>query len=181
MGLIKRQGPRAGDRSTAGGIIVDPIIELTQPGGPFPMGHALLTDGLGGYMLDSTLRPYLLSFGLNNRVPANGSTNCSYQGVDTSKVGLVIPFESNLIAISIAINIELSAKDSYTVEIFGRRGNAGKTLGQLVLVPGNRTAFRRDLSVEIPAGTELGARVIHTMGNSDSVFTSGLISIELEA
>jgi hypothetical protein len=33
------------------GVLIDPITELTQPGGPYPAGYTLLTDGLGGWII----------------------------------------------------------------------------------------------------------------------------------
>ncbi len=45
------RGPRKVGETKITGIVVDPLTELSQPGGPLPVGYSLQTDGLGGYFL----------------------------------------------------------------------------------------------------------------------------------
>jgi len=170
------------DVGGAGGGPVDPTIEITQPGGPFPFGHGILADGAGGYLLAPTLRPYFLGFSLPAQVGVGGTVACEHQGVDTSISGVVVPFACSLIGISVAVDEAVQPAHSYAIEIVSDPTSTPTVLGTLLLnTTDERTDFRRDLSVAISAGLEIGARFIQTAGDSSSAFTTGIVNIELEA
>ena len=172
-GLFKPTGSSpggVGDPASAGGVIVDPTVEITQPGGPFPVGHAILADGLGGYSIASTLRPYFLGFKLPAQVPLSSSVFCEYQSVATDSAGVIIPLATNLIAISVSVDAAVAASTSYDVEILSDPAGSPSVIASLSLDATERTDFRRDLSVAISAGTELGARFTQTTGSAGSLF-----------
>ena len=162
-----------------GGVIVDPLTEITQPGGPFPVGHAILADGLGGYSLAATLRPYDLGFALPGSIPGGGSRFCDFQGVATSLAGYVVTLATNIIGISVAVNV--AAVNTYAVQILlSPTAAAPVVLATLSLDGTERTDFRRDLSVAVAAGAELGARLVRTAGAGASSFNRAIIGVELE-
>ena len=182
-GLFKPTGASpggVGDPTSAGGVIVDPTVEITQPGGPFPSGHAILADGLGGYTIDSTLRPYFLSFNLPGQVGIGGTVFCEHQNVDTSSAGVIIPLASNLIAISVSVDTAVAAATDDAIEVLSDPAGAPSVLASISLDTGERTDFRRDLSVAVIAGTELGVRFVQTTGAAPSLFVTGIVNIELE-
>lgn len=168
------------DAGGAGGGLVDPTLEITQPGGPFPFGHGILADGAGSYTLAATLRPYFISFTLPAQVGIGATVDCEHQGVVTSTSGFIVPFAANLIAITISVDTAAQAAHTYDIEIVRDPTGTPVVVGTLTLDPGERTDFRRDLSVAIAAGVELGARVIQTAGTLASVFSTGIIVAELE-
>lgn len=178
------QKPGGGIAGTAvdpvgpGSVLIDPTLEITQPGGPFPYGYSILTDGAGAYVIAPTLRPYILGFSVAGGVPDGGTRYMDYQNVATSFVGVVLPLATNLIAITVAVDV-IDA-NTYDVEIVSDPTGAPVVLGTLTLDPGERTDYRRDLSVAIPAGTELGARLVRTVGAGASAFGAVAVSIELE-
>jgi len=184
-GLTKPKGPLTGAVVNLGSAalgLVDPTVELTQPGGPFDYGEAILTDGAGGYTIAPTLRPYFRSFRIPDQVPLGGIINCEYQGVLTTVAGAINPLVTNLIAITVVVGTAaIAAGTSYTVEIVRDPATAPTVIGTLVIDDGDgRSTFRRDLSVGIPAGVEIGARITQTAGASPSTFSEGIIDIELE-
>jgi hypothetical protein len=167
------------DPASPAGVIIDPLLELTQPGGPFPYGHAILTDGGGNYVIAPTLRPYIVGFTIVGGVPGGGLRFLDYQNVATLSAGFVLPFAANLMGISVAV--DTVAVNSYNIEILRNPTVAAPiVLGTLSLDTGERTDFRRDLSVAIPAGAEIGARMVLSAGAGASAFLSGVVSVELE-
>jgi len=185
MGLHKPAGGASDSTDTpvrnSSGVLVDPTLEVTQPGGPFPVGDAILTDGLGGYFIGPTFRPYLLSFSLPAGIDAGGTVNCEHQGVNTSVAGIVIPFATSLIAITVSVDTAVKVAHAYDIEIVSNPAGKPVVLATLSLQPQKRTHFQRNLSVAVEAGTELGARITQTSGTLASAFSTGLVSIELEA
>lgn len=167
------------DPASPAGVIIDPLTEITQPGGPYPYGNAILTDGAGNYTIAPTLRPYIFGFTLVGGVPGGGLRFLDYQNTATSSAGLVLPFATNLIGITVAV--DAVAVNSYDIEILrDPTAAAPVVLGTLALDTGERTDFRRDLSVAIPAGAEIGARMVLSAGAGASTFLAGIISVELE-
>jgi len=168
------------DPDRIGGVIVDPLIGITQPGGPYPPFHAILTDGMGGYTIEPTLRPYFLSFKLPCKpdvfgIPAVAS-GCEHQGVDTSRVGIVLPLATNLIAISVSVYRDdpLGHDGKLTIEIFSHKSGV---IASLEVNAGEPRCFRRDLNEKIPAGDVIGARLVSTYDYRHI----GIVTIELEA
>jgi len=164
-----------------GGGLVDPTVEITQPGGPYNYGEAILTDGAGGYTIAPTLRPYFVSFRIPSCVKTGGYVDCEHQGVITSTAGFVLTLPTNLIAISVSVDLVAETDHAYIIEIVKDPTGDSVVVGSLVLEPKERYAFRRDLSVELDAGDEIGARVVHGLGARDSTFSTGIIVAEFEA
>ena len=161
--------------------MVDPTVEITQPGGPFPYGEAILTDGGGGYTIAATLRPYLYDLRVPSQV-GREHIDCEFNGVSTSTVGVILPLTTNLIAITVVVDVAVRKDASYVVEVVEDSVADPKVIATLVLDASDvRKAFRRDLSVEIKAGSELGVRVRQITGERPSVFSIGRVGIELEA
>lgn len=52
-----------------GGRLVNPLIELTQPGGPYPSGYTLITDGYGGYAIVQQPDVFSFTADYNGRPP----------------------------------------------------------------------------------------------------------------
>jgi len=183
-GLYKPKGELAGtavDPGGSGSGLIDPTVEITQPGGPFGYGDAILTDGAGGYTIASTLRPYLFSFKIPAQVGIGGTVDCEHGGVVTTSAGLVIPLGTNLIAITVSVDVAVQAAHTYDIEIVRDPTGAPVVIGTLELDSADgRKTFRRDLSVGLAAGVELGARITQTAGTLASAFSEGLIGIELE-
>ena len=159
--------------------MVDPTVEIIQPGGPFPYGDAILTDGAGSYTIAPTLRPYFVSFKVPSKIEAEGLVDCEHQGVSTAVVGFPVPLSLNLIAISVVLDAPVGKGAVYHVEILR---DLTEVIGRLKITPADkRRAVRRDLSVSVQEGAELSARVVHTSGKRISTFSTGLVVIELEA
>lgn len=169
----KGQGPNPFDGRSLG--MVDPTVELTQPGGPFPYGEGLLTDGAGGYTIAPTLRPYLLSFAVPGRVYAGERLSCQHHGLDSTDVGFVTMFDSNLIGLSISVNQAVLEGNTYKVCVIVE----GEVRSTLELKQRDR-AFRRDLSEPIPAGSMIGVYVEQGASVGDSAFSAGIVGLELE-
>jgi len=166
-------------RVTVKGVVVDPLVDVTQPGGPYDYGEAILTDGAGNYTIAPTLRPYLLGFTLRGPVPDDDyGLSADYQGISTARMGLVLPFQANLIAITLAVSEP--SKNSYVFEVVQEPAEEAKVLSGIVLEQGERKVFRRDLSVEIEAGSELGVCARLEGGEGSSFFDAAIIGVELE-
>jgi hypothetical protein len=183
-GLFKPKGELTGtavDPAGGGAGLVDPLTEITQPGGPFPFGDAILADGAGSYTITSTLRPYFISFRIPSQVGIGATVDCEHQGVVTTTSGFITTLATSLIGISVSVDAAIQASHTYDIEIIRDPTGTPVVVGTLEIdsVDG-RTTFRRDLSVAVTAGTELGARITQTAGTLASVFVAGLISIELE-
>jgi len=165
-----------------GGGLVDPTVEITQPGGPYGYGEAILTDGGGSYTIAPTLRPYFISFCVPTQVGVGASVDCEHQGVPTSLVGFPVPLATNLIAIAISVDAAVQDGHAYDVEILLDPAGAAEVIGSLGIDADDKNStFRRDLSVKLDAGAELGARVAQTKGWQASAFSVGIITIELES
>jgi hypothetical protein len=161
--------------------LVDPTVEIMQPGGPYDYGFALLTDGAGSYTLAPTLRPYFLTFRLPRGVGVDESVSLHHHGVDTGRCGVPIPTTVNLIAISVAVDVKIRVGSAYVVEVFERKGDELKVIGTLEFATKDkRSALRRDLSEQINAGGELGVRIVHAKGRRAATFQEGLVTLELE-
>lgn len=162
--------------------LIDPTVELTQPGGPFPYGDTLLTDGAGSYTIGPTLRPYLITFHFSKLtgVTQGGCDYCDHQGVLTDLIGVPLPFGANIIGIAVAMSHPTEKNHRFLVEIFKIMDHANIVIATLDVGPGVRRAFRRDLSVALEAGAELGARLRHTVGETVLPFTKAIVSLELE-
>jgi len=179
-GLFKSPKTKVVVSGAAPGL-VDPTVDLTQPGGPFVYGEGILTDGGGGFTIAPTLRPYFVSFRIPSRVRSRGTVACEHQGVDTSIAGFVTTLSVNLIAISVSLDAEVPVGHSYIVEIMKKSSGKARVLASLKLEPSDeRQVFRRDLSEPISAGAEIGARVVHLAGQVESAFSTGIVVIELE-
>jgi hypothetical protein len=161
--------------------LIDPTVELTQPGGPFPYGEALLTDGAGGYTIAPTLRPYLITFRYSKStgIAPGTAAYCDHQGVLTDLLGIPIPFAANIIGVGVALSHPTEAAQTFLVEIFQIMDHANVVFATLEIGSNVRRSFRRDLSVALASGAELGARIRHTAGAGSS-FTKGIVSVELE-
>lgn len=73
------------------GILVDPLTELMQPGGPFPPGYVLLTDGMGGFViappsLGTVVRRYTGNVNVGNVVAQRGEFVNLALGTDDSRI-----------------------------------------------------------------------------------------------
>lgn len=162
--------------------LVDPTVELSQPGGPFPYGEAILTDGAGGYTIAQTLRPYLITFCFSKYtgVTLGGCDYCDHQGMSTDLIGVPIPFGANIIGVAVSLSHATKDDHRFLVEIFKIMDRTNIVIATLDVGPDVRRAFRRDLSVELEAGAEVGVRLRHTVGETLLPFTKAIISLELE-
>ena len=151
--VVRPTGPTPG--------LVDPTVELTQPG-TYPYGDTLLTDGAGGWTIGPSFRPYYISFSIPDPVPKKGTVVCWHQGVSCANAGPVVMSSVNLIGISVSLGTTIKPKRAYRVEIF-RQHEKLEVLGVLEILKGDR-GFRRDLSVEVEEGSRLGARIIQVTG-----------------
>lgn len=166
---------------TASGIApIDPIIELTQPGGPFPPGYAILSDGLGGWIIEQTFRPYFLGFAFSEAVPKLGEVWCRHQGVDTSKCGPVVTLSTNIIGLSASVDAGPLKTAAYVCEILLHTKGGLEPLAEIKLDLEDRKRHRRDLSVHLDAGAELAIRLRQVTGQRKSKFTCGHVLVELE-
>ena len=159
---------------------INPLLELTQPGGPYPPGHALLTDGMGGYDIESTFRPYFLSFAVPSAVPKLDTAWVTHHGISTETCGPVIPLSANVIALSISVTSATLPATVYLCELLARSNGKESIVGSLELLGSSKRAWRRDLSIHLDAGTELAVRVRQTEGHQRSRFSGGIIMVELE-
>lgn len=89
----------------------------------------------------------------------------------SSDVGFTPMAASTLIGCSITVNLA-HPTNTYTLEIMedptGRQGTGPLVLGSIVLSPTTRNNERRNLSVPIGLGVEIGARVRRTGGSGSS-------------
>lgn len=83
------------------GILVDPLTELMQPGGPFPPGYVLLTDGMGGFIIapsstGTVVRRYTGEVGTGSVVSQSGEYVRPALGTDDRRivVGIVEQVDS---------------------------------------------------------------------------------------
>lgn len=159
---------------------IDPLLELTQPGGPFPAGHAIITDGMGGYIIESTLRPYLLSFSLTESVPKQGVAWFSHAGVSSEDCGPILPVSANLVAVSLSTDKSALKAASYECEVLERVESSWKLLTTLRLEGSTRKKLVEGISVPLPKGTEIGVRVSQKSGSRKSRFSAGVLLLELE-
>jgi len=159
--------------------MVDPTVELTQPGGPYPYGDALLTDGAGGYTIAPTLRPYLLTFSIPGRLGHNEQRACLHQGVDSLVSGVVLTTAANLIGLAVSVDQPVHV-GAYRVEALLLTDDGPRLLGAVDLDGGKRRNVEVGLNIPISAGSEVGVRVLQTAGNLDSPFSTGIVTVELE-
>jgi hypothetical protein len=159
--------------------MVDPTVELTQPGGPFDYGEALLTDGRGGYTIAPSLRPYFLGYAIPRQLEQGEALACEHHGVDSTVAGFVVTLTLNLIGVSLNLNKSIRRGAAYQVEVLVGCSGKMRCIAKLDIERG-ATTFRRDLSEEIKAGQALGVRIRQTKGTKQSVFTGGLVGLELE-
>jgi len=159
--------------------MVDPTVEIIQPGGPFDYGEAILTDGGGGYTIAPTLRPYFVGFKIPSGVGVDEMVDCEHQGVSTALVGFPVPLTVNLIAIAVSLDMSVRKGSSYRIEILR---DLAEVVGVLKITSTDkRRAFRRDLSAPVQEGSELSARIVHVSGKRASTFSTGTVVVELEA
>lgn len=137
------------------------------PGPPGPPGAA----GAASY----------LTYGSAQPVPGSGILYLQADGgVITSTTGCVVPADSTLIGISIAVNT--LPVNSYNVEILSDPSGVGGTgptvLATLPLVGvlRNRT---RALAIPITGLLDIGARLVRTAGAGPSVFNRTVVIAEV--
>ena len=160
---------------------IDPLLELTQPGGPYPPGHSIVTDGMGGYVIESTLRPYFLSFGLDLAVPKHGARWLTHQGVDTEVCGPIIPLSANIVAITLSASCKSAKSANYLCEILMRCEESWKNLASYNFGDEDSRRLVIDkLSLPVPAKAELGVRLSQTEGGRKSKFDKLICLLELE-
>jgi phage-related tail fiber protein len=114
-----------------------------------------------------------VTLGYRGVIPA--STTFQYLSVwgptASSDVGFTPMAASTLIGCSITVNLA-HPTNTYTLEIMedptGRQGTGPLVLGSIVLSPTDRNNERRNLSVAIGLGVEIGARVRRTGGSGNS-------------
>lgn len=156
--------------------MVNPTVELTQPGGPYDYGESLLTDGTGSWIIAPTLRPCYLTFSIPD-VPLSDQCVGQHQGIYSDLAGVVMMAPTMIIGISVAL--EQSAKDDpLVVEVFERTDSDISVIAELPVR--GRKSFRRDLSVTVNAGAELGVRLVATFGGVGELAFPGVIAVELE-
>jgi hypothetical protein len=94
------------------------------------------------------------------------------QDTNTGDVGFTLTAAATLIGLTISVDFAHPTNE-YTVEMLsdptGKQGSGPTVIGTLVLAATNRNAWRRDLSVAIAAGAELGVRVVRTSGSGASI------------
>ena len=177
-GLFRRPPPGHNpDPSYHDPGMVDPLVELVQPGGPYQYGEAILTDGAGSWTIAPTFRPYFVSFTLSHGVGSGEIVDCEHQGHSTAIIGFPVTLDLNLIGIAVALDKPPRAKHSYRIEIVQ---NLDKVVAVLEISERRRRFHTRNLSEQIKAGSELSCRVAHANGVKTSTFSSGIIAVELE-
>lgn len=100
------------------------------------------------------------------------------RGIPTSNTGEIFTDEVRLKGISIKVN-NADATRSFRVEVF-RDSSSPVVIATLDLPVNNDRAFRRDLDIVIPAGTEVGARVVRASGSGASSFNRINCNVELQ-
>lgn len=185
-GVVKRerrqQEIKVVERYNTGGVIVDPTIDIAQPGGPFPVGHAILADGMGGYTIDAPYRPYLLSFYLAAQQMAPGwELPFKFNGVDTTKLGPSLPFDCHIVGYSATVNIDPSGGPNQLALTITSRGLKGEISADAVpiLIEEHPVVYDRSLAVEYFRGSQLSL-VLRNVGDEDISFTDILLTLELQ-
>lgn len=180
MSGLNKQPPRQTGQAPVAGLI-DPTVELTQPGGPFPYGETLLTDGFGGYTIGATLRPYTISFRIPRSVAPAGTVPCEHQGVSSDLVGVPLPRSANLVCIVTAVDRPILPPFRYAVDVFVIDEGSLQVIASVEIGAAKRRWLVDGFSVEIDSRSEVGVRIRHLAGGGISPFTTGLVVLELES
>ena len=95
------------------------------------------------------------------------------EGVTTGDVGFLLPSASTLVGLSLTVDVAHPTND-YILEMLsdptGRQGTGPTVLASLALPAGTRDpAPRRDLSIAVAVGIELGARLRRVSGSGNSI------------
>lgn len=159
-------------------IAIDPTTELLQPGGPFPAGHAILTDGFGCFTIAQPLRTYMLSFTLGSSISQGGYIWCDYHGISSESAGVVIGRSIRLTTITCSLNTVDSG--SYVVEVLSDHKNNDTPVATLEIGAFKRLYYSRNYNVLLIEGSELSIRIRQTVGQRPSTFSDGIVTIELE-
>jgi len=171
------------DPVSPGGVLIDPLTELTQPGGPLPAGTAIIADGLGGYIFGSPAGAdvrFAVQFHHDAGVPSFGTRYLRYgEGVHTSQAGFRMTADGQLRGITVQVNT--TSTNDYDIEIL--RDPAGRAggpfvLGTLALPAGSLFAVDRSLAVAVTTAMEIGARVVRSSGSGVSSFTALVVKTE---
>lgn len=153
------------------GVPVHPTIDLTQPGGPYPYGDAIIADGAGAWIIAPTLRPYLLSFSLTEPIEVGETLVCQHQGAN---VGFTTMLVTRLVGLSITTNEDLEPGSRFVAIVL----IDGEAVGELGIEKG-RKAWRRDLDHALPVGSTIEVAVMHAAGRGSS-FDQTVVGVELE-
>lgn len=180
MSGLNKQPPRQTGQAPVAGLI-DPTVELTQPGGPFPYGETLLTDGFGGYTIGATLRPYTISFRIPRSVEPAGTVPCEHQGVSSDLVGVPIPRSANLVSIVAVVDHPVPPPFRYAIDVIVLDGGSPRVVASVEIGAAKRRWLVDGFSVEIDSRFEVGVQLRHLAGDGVSPFTTGLVVLEMES
>lgn len=135
-------------------------------------------QGTGGGGTNSTV----VTLGYRGIIPA--SSTFQYLSVwgptASSDVGFTPTAAATLIGCSVTVNLA-HPTNTYTLEIMedptGRQGTGPIVLGSIALLPTTRNNERRNLSVPIGLGVEIGMRIRRTAGSGNSSPIKSIIGL----
>jgi hypothetical protein len=168
------------DPLSPSGVLIAPS-EIVDPGAPVPAGWVLTADGLGGYTASPPggSSSFSMPFSHDAGVPAGGTRYLRYgQNVISSSTGFRLTAAGTLRGIAVAV--QLVSGNAYVIEVL--KDPAAKlgvpvVLATLVLGIGAVGAQVTGLALAVPITTEVGVRVVRTVGAGNGL---GQIAVVLE-
>lgn len=172
-GLQRPGGTTSGtavDPVSPGGVLIDPS-EITQPGGPYPAGFVLETDGSGGWVIvasGATARSIDIGFHHQNGVPASGTRFLRFgDRIISSQTGFRLPSTAATL-VGLSIQVQNLSTNTYRFDLLddpaGRAAGPTAIGGASLVLPAS-TLFVRDRTLSVAIGDiEIGARMVRTLG-----------------
>ena len=173
-GLVRPGGTTSGtavDPVGPGGVLIDPS-EITQPGGPYPAGFVLETDGSGGWVIvpnAASARAIDVGFHHQGGVPSSGTRFLRFgDRIISSQTGFRLPSTAATL-VGLSIQVQTASANDYVFQLLADPAGraAGPTViagAALALTAGNVFARDRTLSVAI-GDIELGGWMVRTAGS----------------
>lgn len=159
------------------GVLIDPLTELTQPGG-LSSGDVLQADGAGGYFFGAQTAsadirlplPFVHTLGVPG---AGGVRYLQFAGGAVASLGgFHLPADGRLRAITVLVD-DATDTNTYDIEVLkdpaGRLG-APVVLRALALPATTLFVVNRTFTDAVLSTEELGVRITRTSGSGDSTF-----------
>jgi len=170
------------DPLSPSGVLIAPS-EIVDPGAPVPAGWVLTADGFGGYTASPPggggSSSFSMPFSHDAGVPAGGTRYLRYgQNVISSSTGFRLTAAGTLRGIAVAV--QLVSGNAYVVEVLkdpAAKLGAPDVLATLVLGIGAVGAQVTGLALAVPITTEVGVRIVRTVGAGNGL---GQIAAVLE-